>query len=199
MTPSDPVVMVVDDEPDVADSYAVIAGERYDVRTAYSGEQALAELDDDLDVVLLDRRMPDILGEDVLAEIRDRGIDCRVAMVTAVDPGVDKIDMEFDDYVVKPVTREELLDTVDRLLRVAEYERTLREYYRVTRKHAALSAATSAGDLTDDPEFVELTERRDHLGERLAETADRFADADFEALFRDLDEDGPSGDDDPAP
>jgi len=183
-----PVVLVVDDDPDVADSYAAIASEQYDVRTAYSGEQALSKLDAAVDVVLLDRRMPDLLGEDILTAIRDRGIDCRVAMLTAVDPDVDIIDMEFDDYVVKPVTGAEILDTVDRLLRVAEYERVLREYYRLTRKYVALTSTNARSELAEDPEFRELVERRNRLREQLQSTADRFVDADFETLFRDFDD-----------
>ena len=188
MTGESPVVLVVDDEPDVADSYAAFLRDRYAVRTAYGGNEAIAELDEDVDVVLLDRRMPDMFGDEVLEEIRDEGFDCRVAMVTAVDPDVDIIDMEFDDYVVKPVTRTEVLDTVERLLRVTEYERTLREYYRVTRKHVALSDAKGSAALEDDPEFATLTERRDRLREELESTAERFVDGDFETLFSDFSE-----------
>ena len=204
MTDSEPVVLIVDDEEDVADSYAAIAARRYEVRTAYSGREALSKLDESVDVVLLDRRMPGLLGEDVLAETRDRNLDCRVAMVTAIDPDIDIIDMEFDDYVVKPVSREELLDTIERMLRVAEYERALREYYRVTRKYVALS---SAGADMNDPDITELAKRRERLGEKLERTAEQFADIDFHALFRDLEEDeraineatgdGDSGTDDP--
>lgn len=181
------VVLVVDDEPDVADSYAAITRDRYEVRTAYSGEEALAELDEDVDVVLLDRRMPDMLGDDVLEKIRERGFDCRVAMVTAIDPDVDIIDMEFDDYVVKPVTHDEVLETIERLLRVAQYERTLREFYRVTRKHATLSNAKNADNLADSSEFGDLTEKREQLRDKLESTAERFADDDFQTLFSDFD------------
>jgi len=188
MTGESPVVLVVDDEPDVADSYAAFVRDRYAVRTAYSGQAALDELDEDVDVVLLDRRMPDMFGDEVLERIRERGLECRVAMVTAVDPDIDIIDMEFDDYVVKPVTRSDVLDTVERLLRVSEYERTLREYYRVTRKHVALSNARGNANLADDPEFAELTERRERLHEELESTAERFVDGDFETLFSDFSE-----------
>jgi len=188
MTEESAVVLVVDDEPDVADSYAAFIRDRYAVRTAYSGESAIAQLDEDVDIVLLDRRMPDMFGDEVLEKIREGGFDCRVAMVTAVDPDVDIIDMEFDDYVVKPVTREEVLDTVDRLLRVSEYEQTLREYYRVTRKHVALSNASGGVDLEDNPEFAALTARRDRLREELEATAERFVDGDFETLFSDFSE-----------
>ena len=182
------VTLVVDDEPGLADSYTAFLEEEYEVRTAYSGEQALSKLDADVDVVLLDRRMPEMVGDEVLDRIRDRGIDCRVAMVTAVDPNTDIIDMEFDDYVVKPVSREEVLDTVDRLRRVTEYERTLREYYRVTRKYVTLADAGGNGEFETDPEFVELTERRDRLREQLESTAEHFADGDFETLFGDFSE-----------
>ena len=182
------VTLVVDDEPDIADSYAAFLEEEYEVRTAFSGEQALSKLDADVDVVLLDRRMPDMVGDEVLDRIRDRGIDCRVAMVTAVDPNTDIIDMEFDDYVVKPVSREEVLETVNRLRRVTKYERTLREYYRVTRKYVTLADAGGNGEFETDPEFVELTERRDRLREQLESTAEHFADGDFETLFGDFSE-----------
>ena len=68
---------------------------------------------------------------------------------------------------------------------MAEYERTLREYYRVTRKYVTLSATDSV-EVADDPEFEALSERRDRLRDRLESTADGFADDDFEALFREF-------------
>lgn len=66
-----PVLLVVDNERDVADTYALQL-EEYDTRVAYGGEEALAKLDDDVDAVLLDRRMPDVHGDEVLARIHDR-------------------------------------------------------------------------------------------------------------------------------
>jgi len=182
-----PVVLIVDDEPDVAEAYAAHARDRYEVETAHSGEGALEVLDDEVDVALLDRRMPDLVGDDVLAEIRDRGLDVRVAMVTAVDADFDIIDMEFDDYVVKPVSRDELLGTIDRLLRCASYERNLREFYRVSRTLATLRATKDSAELAENEEVQELANRREELRETLSSAADRLADEDFETLFRDLD------------
>jgi len=187
MTASDqPVVLIVDDEPDVAEAYAAHARDRYEVRTANSGEAALAALDDEVDVVLLDRRMPDLVGDDVLVEIRERGLDVRVAMVTAVDADFDIIDMEFDDYVVKPVSRDELLGTIDRMLRCATYERNLREFYRVSRTLATLRSTKDPNELAENEEVQELARRREELRETLSSAAERLADEDFETLFRDL-------------
>jgi DNA-binding response OmpR family regulator len=190
MSDSEPAtVLVVDDEPDVADAYAAQLADEFIVSTAYSGQEALDTLDDSVDVVLLDRRMPGISGDEVLEHIRDRGLDCRVAMVTAVDPDFDIIEMPFDDYVIKPVSRDELFDTIDRLLTSAEYESKLREYYALTAKHAALMSNKPESELVDSDQFKHLEEKMNDLRAQLDETVASFDDDDFVAAFRDLGDD----------
>jgi len=194
MSSSEPAtVLVVDDEPDVADAYAAQLEEDYIVSTAYSGQEALDTLDDAIEVVLLDRRMPGISGDEVLEHIRDRGLDCRVAMVTAVDPDFDIIDMPFDDYVIKPVSRDDLFKTIERLLTASEYEAKLRRYYSLTAKHATLLANKPESELAESEEFTELEDRMADVREGLDETIASFDDDDFEAAFRDLDDPTPTG------
>jgi CheY-like chemotaxis protein len=179
-------VLVVDDESDVADAYAAQLEAEYSVITAYSGQEALDQLGDAIDVVLLDRRMPGISGDEVLDHIRDRGIDCRVAMVTAVDPDFDIIDMPFDDYVIKPVSREDLFGTIDKLLTSAEYESELREYYSLSAKHATLLSNKPESELADSEEFAGLEDRLSELRESLDDTVADFDEDDFVAAFRDI-------------
>jgi two-component system response regulator AdeR len=181
------VVLVVDDEPDVANSYAAHVEDRYEVRTAYSGREALEELDGTIDVVLLDRRMPDVSGDDVLDTIRDREMDCRVAMVTAVDPDFDIIDMPFDDYLVKPVSRQELLDVISGLLRCDKYESRLKDYYMLTSKMVALKSSKSQVELEDSEGYAELEDRRNRVRDELTEIVEALEDDDFYHLFRELD------------
>ena len=181
-------VLVVDDEPDVADAYAAQLESEYIVSTAYGGEEALDKVDASVDVVLLDRRMPDIAGDEVLQKIRDRGLECRVAMVTAVDPDFDIIEMPFDDYVIKPVSRDDLFETVERLLTTSEYESTLRQYYSLTAKHATLLANKPESELAESEEFQSLKDEMDDMQGQLDETISSFDDDDFDAAFRDLDE-----------
>ena len=109
-------VLVVDDEEEVADVYALRLRNEYDTRVAYGGEDALETIDVDVDVVLLDRRMPDIPGDEVLEQIREKGYDCRIIMLTAVDPGLDIVEMPFDEYLVKPVEKDTLRNCVRRQL-----------------------------------------------------------------------------------
>ncbi|MDX1748088.1 MAG: response regulator, partial [Halobacteriales archaeon] len=59
-----PVVLIVDDEPEIVDLYNRRLKGTYAVRTAYGGTEALEEADESVDIVLLDRRMPDLSGDD---------------------------------------------------------------------------------------------------------------------------------------
>ena len=116
MSAERPNVLIVEDERELADLYGEwleMAG--CSVRTAYDGRAAIEYLDSEVDVVLLDRRLPEIRGKQVLERIRDSERDCSVAMVTAVEPEVDIVEMGFDEYIVKPVEQAELTDLVDEL------------------------------------------------------------------------------------
>jgi DNA-binding response OmpR family regulator len=179
-------VLVVDDEPDVADAYAAQLNSEFIVATAYGGQEALDKLDVSVDVVLLDRRMPGVSGDEVLEVIRERDLSIRVAMVTAVDPDFDIIEMPFDDYIIKPVSRDELFETIDRLLRAGTYEEQMRRYYALSAKHATLSANKPESELAGNEQFQQLEEEMESLRDSLDETVEEFDDDDFVAAFRDL-------------
>lgn len=176
MPSSQPTVLVVDDEPDLADLYATWLASEYEVRTAYSGDSALDKLDDTIDYVLLDRRMPGISGDRVLDTIRERDINCRVAMVTAVEPDFDIIEMGFDDYVVKPVTSEDLFSLLERLTSVKSYDDVGQQYYQLAAKRAALESSKSETTLAESGEYNrlvnELEEVKKLADDRLGEVGD---------------------------
>jgi DNA-binding response OmpR family regulator len=184
-------VLVVDDEREVADAYAAQLSDRYEVATAYSGHEALDALTSAVDVVLLDRRMPELAGGDVLREIRERGLDARVAMVTAIDPDFDIIDMPFDDYLVKPATGEDLIDTVERLLTCAAYESHVRTFYALSSKHAALQATKAEAELENSEEFRELRAELEAHRAELDRIVEGFDEDDYEVLLRDFDPQDP--------
>ena len=178
-------VLVVDDERGLADLYAIWLEDDYEVRTAYDGAEALDALDASVSVVLLDRQMPDISGDNVLSELRDRGIDCRVAMVTAVEPELDIIDLGFDDYLRKPVDRETLVATVERLVRRSTYDATVTDFFATARKHALLSESEDP-TVADSEEFASLETELDDLRGELDSVVADFDGADYEVLFRRL-------------
>ena len=161
-------VLVVEDETELAELYGLWLADDYDVRTATDGETALELVDDDVDVALLDRMMPDITGDEVLTELRSRGHDCRVAMVTSVDPDFDIVEMGFDDYLSKPVTEAELCETVDGLLALVEYSELRLELSSKRVRHSVLRGEKRQAELNDSEVFDRLEQEIADLESRLA-------------------------------
>jgi DNA-binding response OmpR family regulator len=178
-----PVVLIADDEAELAELYAHWLADEYDVRVATGGEEALELATEAVEVALLDRRMPMMTGDEVLAALRERGIDCRVAMITAVEPDVDIVDMPFDDYLVKPVTREQLRSVVAVLLSRAEFDTRTQEFFALASKKATLESAQK-DDASE--EYERLTARMDQLRTELDETLTEYSSDDFAAAFREL-------------
>ena len=174
-------VLVVDDEPRVCQAFDLWLSESYRVETATDGETALARLDDDVDVVLLDRHMPGLSGDGVLERIREGAYDPRVAMVTAVDPDFDIVEMPFDHYVSKPVDGRELEAVIDQLLELDQYDGHVTDLYGVTEKIVTLEAEKTRSALADSDEYAALVDRRDRLE---AEMADIVASMDDEGIGR---------------
>jgi DNA-binding response OmpR family regulator len=178
-------LLVVDDERDIADLYTTWLKEKYEVRKAYGGQEALDKVGETVDIVFLDRQMPDYSGDEVLERIREQELDCRVVMVTAVDPDFDIVDMGFDDYLTKPVMREDLVDSVETMLERDDYDETLQEYFALTAKKATLEAEKPPSELQENEDYREMVERVETLEER-ADTAVSGFDDDFDSLFQEF-------------
>src|SRR6202035_1868969 len=93
----------------------------YAVDIADTGEKAL-ELGREVnyDAILLDVRLPDLSGIEVCRELRQRGIESPVMMLTArglVEPRVEGLGAGADDYLTKPFVVEHLLARVRALVR----------------------------------------------------------------------------------
>ena len=154
---SDPArVLVVDDEERVADTYRLRLQSEYEVTVARGGREALDVVDDAVDVVLLDRRMPDISGDEVLEELRSRDLDVKVVMMTAVDPGFDLVEMQCDDYIVKPVDRGTLETVVERVLAIADYSDRRQRLGAKKLKRNVLEVEMRPNELADNDEYQRL-------------------------------------------
>lgn len=177
-------VLVVDDETAVADAYAAQLEREYSVLTAYGGEEAIELVDSTVDIALLDRRMPAVSGDEVLEEIRSRGIECRVIMVTAVDPDFDIVEMPFEDYLKKPVDRSDLVDAIERQLEASEYDERFEEFLELNTKIGLLEEEKSTRELERSEELHEIRERADRLKSDLDETVMQFDEP--RTAFQDL-------------
>lgn len=188
-------ILVVEDDTAVAQLYVQFLEPEYHVITTETAAAAISllreqaagtELDQPIDAVLLDRRLPDAPGSDVLDVITAEGLDCRVAMVTGVEPGFDILDMEFDLYILKPVTRTELLDAVETLFVRSEYGGLPREAASLVSKRALLESQKSEAELDASEEYRELLDRMAALDEELLAVAGSLSSDDYRVMFRDL-------------
>ncbi len=91
----------------------------YAVRTAASGEAAIRAAVEDVDVVLLDLRLPDMDGMEVLRQIREKNPAADVIMLTghgSIDTAIDAIRSGAFDYIAKPCPLGELEVRIQRAL-----------------------------------------------------------------------------------
>ncbi len=122
-------ILVVEDEAEIAALIAYqLAREGYRVETALNGAAALDALHRDLpDLLVLDRMLPGVSGDDVLKAVRgdDATHTVPVLILTARRDRVDRIEgleMGADDYLTKPFSPRELVLRVDAILRRAHGE-----------------------------------------------------------------------------
>lgn len=190
-------ILVVEDDTSVTKLYVQFLDPSYTVYTAETAKEGIELLDDqptgadetvgsDIDAVLLDRRLPDAPGEEVLDFIEQADLDCRVAMVTGVEPDFDIVDMGFDLYIVKPVTRSELLDAVETLFVRSEYGGLLREAASLASKRVLLESEKSDDVLAASEEYGILLERMNELDDELLDLAGSLSSDDYRVMFRDL-------------
>jgi DNA-binding response OmpR family regulator len=100
---------------------AMLRHEGYIVDSAYDGEEALVDiLSNGYDAIILDIMMPKMDGLSVLREMRKRGINTPVLLLTAkaeVDDRVEGLDAGADDYLPKPFAMKELLARIRAMTR----------------------------------------------------------------------------------
>jgi DNA-binding response OmpR family regulator len=175
-------VLLVEDKRDLREVYETYLRDRFDVRTASDGQEALRTIDETVDVVLLDRRMPDMNGDEVLGKLRERGYKAPVAMVTGVEPDVDVLDLPFDEYLTKPVDSDELVNAVRVLNTRSTFDEKSREFFRLISKKASIEADA---DTEETEEYDDLLRQLGSLRAELNETIGTLSatDADLRSRF----------------
>jgi len=108
MADTHPVLLVIDDEPGVVAMVERFArGQRFEVIGRAGGRQMLTELPTlKADVALVDLRMPEVGGLDVLRAIHDADSACQVILMTAhatVDSAIEAVKLGALDYLSKPL------------------------------------------------------------------------------------------------
>lgn len=172
-------VLVLGETTNLADLYAEWLPSEYRVLAADDCSTALALLDGDFDVAVVDRRSPNGTGDKVLTTICERELESLVAVITTDPPEIGIFDMEFDDYLCAPVTRREVQTTVRSLLAQQEYGDAIKKLYRLVSKKAALETEYPAPELESCQRYKALVERIETLNEEISAMTDTFTASQF--------------------
>src|SRR5262249_34410030 len=124
-----PTILVVDDDPGLRDSFRVILEDDYEVLDVPDGMGALEIVRScQVDLVLLDIRLPEMDGIEVLERIRGSAEQVEVVLVTAVKTvrtAVAAMKLGAFDYLTKPFDEEEIVGVIRRALERRALEREL--------------------------------------------------------------------------
>lgn len=164
---TEPVVLIVEDEIELADIYASFIDGACRVRVANTGEEALELIDHNLDIAFLDRKLGDWSGDELVNVIHERQIDCGIVMVTAVEPDVDIVDLPVDDYLTKPIFQEDLQASVEEILFRLVGAADRRELLGLISRKIALERRLDPDGLEEQPEHAKLKRRITLADERL--------------------------------
>jgi two-component system alkaline phosphatase synthesis response regulator PhoP len=142
-------ILLVEDEPGLQLTVSdLLATEGHRVETASDGENGFRRAsDEDFDLIILDVMLPKKTGFAVCRELRQRGIDTAILMLTAKTQVVDRVvglKLGADDYLAKPFDPAELLARVEALLR------------RVQKDNRIAVKSFQFGDIQVDFERAEL-------------------------------------------
>jgi two-component system response regulator VicR len=116
-------ILCIEDEPEMIDLIRLILGRRgFNVVGAAGGKEGLDKArQDPPDLILLDLMMPDMDGWEVYQQIKadDRTKKIPVIVVTAKAQSIDKVlglhIAKVDDYIAKPFSPQELMESVDKV------------------------------------------------------------------------------------
>lgn len=151
-------VMIIDDEQDVVDIFEEMLCHRFKVIKAHSGKEALNILALEIpDLILLDINMPEMNGWQVLEKIKQnpRTKDIPVVMLTAMKPDLNILEKGIENYLVKPVTKQQLISVVTETLNSGE---KIQEFEKI-----ALSRGVKRKLVEDYKTKAHLLERNERL------------------------------------
>jgi len=149
-------ILIVEDEKKISDIVkSYLERDGFDVTVAATGADALREIRNRFDLVILDLKLPDIDGETICKSIREIS-DMPVIMLTAKSAEDDRIKglcIGADDYVIKPFSVRELVARVQAHLRRSKKD----EKEELSFNRGALVIDTPAQEVKKNGTVVPLT------------------------------------------
>lgn len=167
-------ILVVDDEENIRFAFEIILGEQdYEVMTAMDYDSALKIISEtEPDLIITDIILGGHTGIDLLHEIKNRGLDCPVIMITGepnLETSTEAVRLGAFDYIAKPIRKETLLRIIHHGLRhkkLLDNKRQLEsDNIRVRRNMEAIFRSLKDGIITVDNtlQVIEINEAANNI------------------------------------
>jgi DNA-binding HxlR family transcriptional regulator len=134
-------VLIIENEQMVATVLEEYFPGSYEVRSVQAGEEAIEEYTDDTDLLIVDRKLDGISGDEVAAQVKAEHERQLILCVSGVEPDNDIYELPYDDYMHKPIEEDKMKSRVELLFSRAELEATERAYLSLRSKQIALTGA----------------------------------------------------------
>lgn len=155
-------VMIVEDERMVASILVDYFSDSYNVQFVQTGEKAVDRYTEETDLLVLDRKLEGMSGDTAASQIRAEHEEALIIAVSGVKPDDSIVELSVDDYLYKPVLKDEVRNRLELLLNRAELGSSARTYLAFRSKQLALKAIHGvAGEQMDG--YQQCTERIEAL------------------------------------
>lgn len=155
-----PTLLVAEEDRRMTEMYSGWLNDRYSVVRAHNSEQVDAALEDGVDLVLFDRRVPGVEPARVPDVAPD---DCRTILLVDDRPDFDVLDIDCDDVLSKPIVRETALEAIERQLSRRGESAEERELAALEAKQSVFEEVCSADELAANERYADLCDRIEAL------------------------------------
>ena len=115
-------ILIIDDEEKICEFIAAfLIKDGHSVSIANLGKEGVKKINNEnIDLIILDRMIPDIRGDEICKTIKNKNINTPIIMITAkteIDDRVEGFELGCDDYICKPFSPKEMVVRVNAMLR----------------------------------------------------------------------------------
>ena len=166
-------ILVIDDEEIVGDSLRkTFKDSGYEIDTAHNGQEGLRMARrESFDLMIVDLKMPDINGMDVIKKIKEEQPDTMMIMITgysSVDSAAEALRTGVFDYLPKPFTPEEISTVVEKALETKERLAKEKEEQKALRSLRHVEISTSGFDAKSPAAVAESVTQKVGVGKAAA-------------------------------
>jgi len=133
------VALIVDDNKAILRSFSIILKRKgYATDTAETGKEALHKINyNNYDVALIDMRLPDIQGNELVAKLPQKSIKMvKIILTGLLPPDTDNpTEPEIDAYLLKPIKPDDLLNVIETKLQKRQLKNNLTPQHKTPSKH----------------------------------------------------------------